>query len=167
MKCPNCGSSRIALDPLRGVLVCQECGTVIEENIIDDSEISYRFPKKELYINKKIIRISHSTQDLLSTKNWGLVNHRRQLEEIPNKIRYIFNKIPRNMIPKTRTRLAIAYYIYERSEGNTKTMSLRIASKSTGVSIKSIEKTVRRYRLWIEDEIRRVARIWERKETQR
>lgn len=35
MKCSKCGSTKIIRDPVRGELVCAECGYVIEENLFD------------------------------------------------------------------------------------------------------------------------------------
>ncbi|RLF57031.1 MAG: transcription initiation factor IIB, partial [Thermoplasmata archaeon] len=34
-KCPECGSTNLRRDYSRGELVCEDCGLVIDENIID------------------------------------------------------------------------------------------------------------------------------------
>jgi len=36
--CPECGSTNIIEDPVRGELVCQECGYVISESLVDTSQ---------------------------------------------------------------------------------------------------------------------------------
>ncbi|AEH23741.1 transcription initiation factor IIB [Pyrococcus yayanosii] len=33
--CPNCGSTNLVYDPYRGEIYCQNCGEIIQENIID------------------------------------------------------------------------------------------------------------------------------------
>ena len=35
LHCPECGSANLAYDETRGELVCQECGLVIDEGMID------------------------------------------------------------------------------------------------------------------------------------
>ncbi|KAA0007251.1 MAG: transcription initiation factor IIB, partial [Thermoplasmata archaeon] len=34
-KCPECGSTNLRRDYARGELVCEDCGLVIDENIVD------------------------------------------------------------------------------------------------------------------------------------
>ena len=36
MECPECGSIDVILDETRGEHICRNCGTVVEEKLIDD-----------------------------------------------------------------------------------------------------------------------------------
>ncbi|RLG17280.1 transcription initiation factor IIB, partial [Nanoarchaeota archaeon] len=34
-RCPECGSTSLKKDPARGEIYCENCGLVVEENLID------------------------------------------------------------------------------------------------------------------------------------
>ncbi len=154
LRCPNCGSLRIIMDPLTGTLVCQDCGTVIDDAPIDDYAMHPRgihWRLRRLKVNQVLYKVD--------TSGWGnRPDPKDPIKIIPKYIIKIASNIPKWIPIKYRTRIALAYYIYERSEGNSKNRALRIAALKSRVSSKTIERILRQYRDWIEDEIRRVAR---------
>jgi transcription initiation factor TFIIB len=46
--CPECGSTNIIEDPVRGELVCQDCGYVISESMIDTSQDWRAFDSEQM-----------------------------------------------------------------------------------------------------------------------
>ena len=38
VKCPECGSRSLTRDETRGEVVCDDCGLVLEDNVIDQGE---------------------------------------------------------------------------------------------------------------------------------
>jgi transcription initiation factor TFIIB len=46
--CPECGSTKIIEDPVRGELVCQNCGYVISESMIDTSQDWRAFDSEQM-----------------------------------------------------------------------------------------------------------------------
>ncbi len=158
--CPCCGSTRIIVDAQNGSLVCQDCGCVIEEGLIDDYNPG-RKEEEEMYPRKR--RIVGKPLPPGDTSSWGarIINLAKMLGgDPPDNVKRIADSLPRVISVRSRTKLALAYYIYERSEGNSKTRAIAIASKKTGLSKRSLERIIRRYRPWIEGEIRRVATGW-------
>jgi hypothetical protein len=165
VRCPCCGSYRVIEDPLTGNLVCQDCGCVIKENLIDD--YAWKPPSKPRYPLRK--RVLKQAIHLADTSMWGKRIPPTRATGIlnqnpPDYIIKIMNNLPGIISVKERTRIALSYYIYERSEGNSKTGSLIVASKRTGVSVKTLTRILRRYRPWIEEVIRRVAVQWNSKQ---
>lgn len=158
-KCPCCGSTRIIVDPQSGSLVCQDCGCVIEEGLIDDYNPGGR--EAERYPPKRRVLGKHLPPG--DTTSWGVrrIGLTKMLGgDPPDYVKRIADSLPHVISVRSRTKLAIAYYIYERSEGNSKTRAITIASERTGLSKRSLERIIRRYRPWIEGEIRRVATGW-------
>ncbi len=159
-RCPCCGSNRIIVDPLSGNLVCQDCGCVIEEGLIDDYNPGKK-GEEERYPPKR--RVLGKPLPSGGTTSWGMrrIGPTKVLGgDPPDHVKKIANSLPHVISVRSRTKLALAYYIYERSEGNSKTRAIAVASEKTGLSKRSLERIIRRYRPWIEGEIRRVATGW-------
>ncbi len=159
-RCPCCGSNRIIVDPLSGNLVCQDCGCVIEEGLIDDYNPGKK-GEEERYPPKR--RVLGKPLPSGGTTSWGMrrIGPTKVLGgDPPDNVKRIADSLPRVISVRSRTKLALAYYIYERSEGNSKTRAIAVASEKTGLSKRSLERIIRRYRPWIEGEIRRVATGW-------
>ena len=170
MKCPVCGSTKVIENPITGELVCKVCGTVIDENPIDDRDYylqewgNYNISGNRLrryrlrVIAEKLAAIDssswgkHKTRDILSIEDREKVEFVRS--ELLSKI------LPKYKIFKSRTLNALAFYIVERSEGMSKTGALKTASEKTGVSLKTLERIIREYRDSLEDAIRRAAIRW-------
>lgn len=166
MRCSNCGSNRIAVNPITGELVCQMCGVVLDENPIDDSPTTIGKPPWGEPMNvKRILKEKkyRSTIAGLETSNWG--RSPRRWNEGPQPVDHVATGLlplirkglPPHRVFKKRTLSAIAVYVWERSEGATKRMALQVASNATGVSVKTLEKIIREYRDWVDEVVRRVA----------
>jgi len=54
MRCPNCGSSDLAYFEDSGILVCEKCGLVIEENTLSTEEERRYFSSQEKIIFKRV-----------------------------------------------------------------------------------------------------------------
>ena len=49
VKCPECGSRSLTRDETRGEVVCDDCGLVLEDNVIDQEQNGeYSLQNKEI-----------------------------------------------------------------------------------------------------------------------
>jgi len=46
-KCPECNSSKLRYDETRGEIICETCGLLVEENMVDTSHELRGFDKSE------------------------------------------------------------------------------------------------------------------------
>ncbi|MCE4601431.1 MAG: TFIIB-type zinc ribbon-containing protein [Desulfurococcales archaeon] len=177
MKCPICGSTKVALNPLTGEIVCSTCGAVLEENPIDDTYTrDRRIPYYESLSSNYRARARFYKVLTLDSRNWGLKKANSHNTNRPSLkgdhprlnhiVGFLTSELMKNRSFKSRTLTAIAIYVAERSEGASKNAAMRSASKLAGVSLKTLERIIREYRDDLEDAIRRVARSDEGEDVQ-
>ncbi|MCE4629726.1 MAG: TFIIB-type zinc ribbon-containing protein [Desulfurococcales archaeon] len=167
MKCPYCGSVKTAINPLTGEVVCQLCGTVIVENPIEDEP----YIRQEYTMNQKTgikriwrERLYRKKVAGLETSHWGKQPDSKKPSAQHNEaikldlIELVRRGLPKHRVFKARTINAIAVYVKERSEGASKKSAIQVASATTGVSVKTLERIIREYRDWVEEVVRRAAR---------
>lgn len=167
MKCPYCGSAKTAINPLTGEVVCQLCGTVIVENPIEDEP----YTRQEYTMNQKTgikriwrERLYRKKLTGLETSHWGKQPGSEEPSARHNEtidlglIELVRSGLPKHRVFKARTINAIAVYVKERSEGASKKSAMQVASATTGVSVKTLERIIREYRDWVEEVVRRAAR---------
>ena len=147
-RCPYCGSRRLAVDPARGTLVCQDCGSVVEELLIDDTRppvdaIEYRPRRKKLILPIQPVFTVH--EDKSSHEELKCI--KKMIKDVPG----LAARSPHLVT-------AMAYIIGGVSAGLPLTKSLSIARLKTGARIKTLYSLVRRYRSQIHEIAERVRR---------
>lgn len=161
-KCPVCGSTRLAVNPITGELVCQDCGTVLEENPFDDTPVPPHYDPLHHQKRARRAMVERRMREVISsldTRRWGEHQRSRGFEEVDQElISQLKTGFPPYRILRRRTLAAVAVYVRERSEGASKTDALKSASRRTGVSMRTLERIIREYRDWIEEAVRRAAR---------
>ncbi len=166
LKCPYCGSHRLAWSEETGYLVCQDCGAVLQ-SLIDDN----------LYYNKKsennkidyIHKTYHSTENSIDKKLEKAIKKGKslqldqngkihilsiidkKLEKIKNYDKFkdsyeILNNYPILKSRTKRNQYAIALYALYRSYGYSIEKSILLVSKDLGVSKLSLKNIIRKNR---------------------
>ena len=149
-RCPYCGSTRLAVDPERGTLICQDCGSVLTEMIIDDfyspgdRERTWR-SKRRIQIppippptNKIII---HNVEKRLDCVEKALI---RAIGELSSRRPHLV--------------MAVAYIVGGLSAGLSLSRSLVLARSRTGARVKTLYEIIRRYRSQLYEIAERVRR---------
>ena len=170
MRCPVCGSERLAWRDDVGYLVCQDCGAVIEQLIEDEGPLRgdeespprRRRPRPlsdegappagptledavEELVEKavrrgKVIKVVGRTVRLASPATKAADDP--QVEEALKVMR----SYPPLYFRTERVRLGIAYYALIRALGASRLRAIAEASARSGASAKSIERALRAYR---------------------
>ena len=164
--CIYCGSSRIAWRS-EGHIVCQDCGSVIEEELIDDG--SYGGPRRE----------DQEADGPRRSKIPGFINIREIARASPRSLtgfdvykhlkgdellEYIYNELSSTW-PSTgraRTRAALALFIYYRILGYSKRASIIESCRRLKMSPKTLEKYVSEFKPLIEEIRYRALTSWAR-----
>lgn len=166
MRCPHCGSSRLAVNPVTGELVCQECGSIVDADPLDDSggECCEDSTEKWVGGGRRAWRVKRLIARLesLDTRQWGKgpesTHSSNRLLVDSSLVELVKESLPPYRVLKRKTLIAVALYVQERSEGASMGSALKAASTATGVSEKTLERIIRAHWDLIEDAVRRVAR---------
>jgi len=184
--CPYCGSPRLALDNSSGTLVCQECGSVVMEGLIDEAAPPKRpreppspkpqrprrppRPAIELEIARRAKRALASGRVFDKKSGTGtLITYTTLLVEshVDEKVKALAHDIRREfasttppVILKRKTSIALALYVIYRARGSTKMQALRRASEEASAKRERLEKLEREYRHLLEALIDRVRKEW-------
>ena len=167
MRCPYCGSANVIRDPIEGIIVCTNCGYVIEENLVDVTGGTrfYDELRQSLSVRRRRAKpVDLGVEDVKSIEYSERIRHRRRLEVIVNarndaekrlvasitadmrldKLENITTIIEfltaRGLLSRrdTRAKLAIAEAIYEYMRGRYPRFS--IIARKYGVSADSIKR---------------------------
>ena len=152
MRCPYCGSTRLLVDEERGMIVCMECGAVVEEGLVDltggvyrrDVEEQLHIPRRGPSYNpaSSLIRVvdrKGRREDvrvvgrLVETMNEGF------LDDLQRAYREVSELMPRKSV---RLRLALAHALIEYRRGKYPLLSV-IAARY-GVNIETLRRSFRR-----------------------
>ena len=152
MKCPYCGSTRLLVDEERGMIVCMECGAVVEEGLVDLTGGVYRRDVEERRCTRRgehgynpassLIRVvdrGGRREDvrvvgrLVEALNEGFV------DDLRRAYREVSELMPRKSV---RLRLALAHALTEYRRGRYPLLSV-IAARY-GVSVETLRRSFRR-----------------------
>jgi len=184
--CPYCKSERLAIDNSSGTLICQDCGSVIKEGLIDEAPPPRRpkdpvIPKPqkprrpptraalELEIDRKARKALATGRVFDKTATGALITYTTLLVEssVNDKVKALAHDIRRALastvppaIVKRKTSIALALYVMYRARGNTKMQALRRASEEASAKLERLEKLEREYRHLLEAMISRVRKEW-------
>lgn len=151
-RCPYCGSSRLAVDPERGTLLCQDCGSVLAELLIDDSHLPLdsgrRLPSRRRTRLLPPTLPPSSITVAQGGSGGGLECVERALtrgiEELATRRRHLVT--------------ALAYIVGGLSAGLPLSRSLVLARSRTGARVKTLYEIIRRYRSQLYEIVERVRR---------
>jgi transcription initiation factor TFIIIB Brf1 subunit/transcription initiation factor TFIIB len=158
LRCPRCGSQRLAWSDETGHLVCQDCGAIIED-LIDDGpqpqrgqqirvanpapplgelELALSDASERAIRRGKLVRVINGVIRLRSpaTKH----------DEEASTALSIMEFFPELKSRTERVRLGIALYATLRAMGLSSSRAIAEAARRSGASPRSIESAVRRHR---------------------
>ncbi|WP_048816674.1 TFIIB-type zinc ribbon-containing protein [Caldisphaera lagunensis] len=164
IKCPYCGSHRLAWSNETGYLVCQNCGAVLQ-SLIDDN--AYHIDKSAKDNKTNYFRIYHSSENSIDKKLEKSIKKGKffevdltgkvhissiidkKLEKLKNsdKFKLSYEILKNYPILKSRTKrnqYAIALYALYRSYGYSIEKSIMLVSKELGVSKLSLKSIIRK-----------------------
>ncbi len=154
MRCPYCGSRRLYVDEEQGMIVCMECGAVVEEGLVDltggvyrqgrleEPRVSRREEHAGYNPSSRLIRVvdrSGVAEDLrvvgrlVGDMNVGFV------DDLNRAYREVSRLMPRKSV---RLRLALAHALVEYRRGRYPLLSV-IAARY-GVSVETLRRSFRR-----------------------
>ena len=153
MRCPYCGSTRLYLDEAQGMLVCMDCGSVVEEGVPDlsggvvrtpeavERRVSPRGPPASgsSRVLRLAERISGVGEDLRVVGELVSILPEARLDEILRVYREVGRLLPRRSL---RVKLAAVHALIEYRRGRYPSISV-IASLYR-VSPESVKKAFRR-----------------------
>ncbi|MGC9072165.1 MAG: TFIIB-type zinc ribbon-containing protein [Acidilobus sp.] len=165
MRCPVCGSTRLAWSDELGYLVCQDCGTIISELIDDEapytsaSEVSKR---RRATAPKAPPPTSWTLEEVVEDAARTAVGRGKVLEVVGRSVRLrppvsrkpegidelleVMRGFPDLRSRTERVRAAIAVYAALKSMGVSRTRAIDMASRASGASPKSLAKVIERHR---------------------
>jgi len=185
--CPHCGSPRLIVDGSSGTLVCQRCGAVIMEALIDEAppprkpweplspkpQRPRRPPSRtpwEIEIARKARKAIASGRVFDRRSATGtLITYTTLIVEssVDEKVKALAHDIRKALasstppaVIKRKTSIALALYVMYRARGSTKMQALRRASGEASAKQERLEKLEREYRHLLEAMIDRVRKEW-------
>ncbi|MGC9209953.1 MAG: TFIIB-type zinc ribbon-containing protein [Acidilobus sp.] len=165
MKCPVCGSARLAWSDELGYVVCQDCGAVISELIDDEgppgfSDAPVRLrragPQEAPPPVREPLEVAVEEAARLAVRRGrvievvgGTVRVRPPVVRRPEGIEgllELMDGFPELKSRTERVRAAIAVYAALRSVGVSKSRAIELASRASGASPRSLVKVMERHR---------------------
>lgn len=167
MRCPRCGSSRLAWSGDSGYLVCQECGAIIEtlfDEYMPSSELEARRrrlptgepvggPPARTPLESELDRVSRTAVrrgKVVAVRGGQLVMvsiaTRSVAEGETKKLLELMDKYPTLKSRTQRVKVGLALYARMLAAGMSKSRALEEASRLSGASERSIESAAKRYK---------------------
>jgi uncharacterized Zn finger protein (UPF0148 family) len=156
LRCPYCGSTKVIRDDKNGYFVCAVCGAVIKEIYEDDIKnhvlVDISKESKKLKENAEV----HTQTKIFKANLATIISSDDQYEQPEDKraklkvLNLLMDLAPRNLLVNVILRRAIIKYIVTRAQGYPHKTALRKAASEAGVSMRSLEKVIKKYRplLW-------------------
>ena len=172
MRCPICGSERLAWRDDVGYLVCQDCGAVIEQLIddegpprgVEEAPSRRRRPRPLLEPGVGAPPAGPTLEDAVEELAEEAVRRGKIIRVVGRAVRLaspatravddphveealrVMRSYPPLYFRTERVRLGIAYYALMRASGASRVRAIAEASARSGASAKSIERALRTYR---------------------
>ncbi|MGC9112612.1 TFIIB-type zinc ribbon-containing protein [Acidilobus sp.] len=158
LRCPYCGSERLAWSEETGHLVCQDCGAIIE-NLIDDrpprfSEDAQRVvegppPRGPLEVALERASAKAVSRGKLVEIVNGAIRFRSPAtkhDSEASEALKVIDGFPELKSRTERVKVGLAVYATLKALGVSSSRALSEAARRSGASPKSIESAVRRHR---------------------
>lgn len=172
MRCPVCGSERLAWSGESGYLVCQDCGAVISELIDDGPPATDDLPVRRRPQSAPPPAVT-PLEEAVEEASRRAVARGRVLVVVGRSVRLAppLARTPKGIEPllevmrdfpdlrsrTERVRAAIAVYAALRAMGLSRARATELASRTTGASPRSLAKVLERHRRSVEGYERAVA----------
>ncbi|MDM7275788.1 MAG: TFIIB-type zinc ribbon-containing protein [Thermoprotei archaeon] len=138
MICRFCGSTAIVWDSVLGVTVCSSCGSIVEENAVDDGASSLH----GFGVVKARGRLASRAPAVLGSRLESPANRRAlnliRGSSVVREVKALVDGVPTLKSRTLRVRVALALYLICRSLGYSKAKSRLYASRAVGVSERSV-----------------------------
>ena len=157
-RCPYCGGRRLAVDPVHGIVVCQDCGSVIKEVLLDDT--SPPLSALEERPKRRMRRMYNKMSDLLlSIPPAPIVRKGKSLHQDLECIKKELSAAISELTLRSPHLIsALAYVVGGISAGLSLSKSVSLARLKTGARKKTLYSLIRRYRSQIHEIAERVRR---------
>ncbi len=164
LRCPVCGSERLAWSDETGYLVCQDCGAIIEQLIAEEQRLlrdqTPRRVKAAEAARPLKGPLERAVEEMASRAlrrgklldvRAGMVRLRSLATGRPSSRAVIealnlMRSYPQLYFRTERVRLGVAEYLTLRALGASRSRALKEAARASGASAKSIDKVVRAHR---------------------